>query len=585
VSLPRALHGIAQVTWSYSYTPEIWPALVTFALMVYLGQYSWRRRYIPGARIFAAAFTVCLPWILGVFMEIMAVDGSTKVFWYQFQAPWPMAAAATITCFVLRFAGLDAWLNWRTCILLYFVPVINLLAVATNPLHHLIWTGFENAPHVVPLYGQLYWPLNSYVYVLGLVNLAVLGGLAFRSPGHRWPVAIIVSGQILGRVGYALDKIDTGWLGPGESVFLSIGVVGIAYAIAFLGFNVIDPVTAARTSVLRQMREGMLVVDRGCRVLDANPMAASILGTPASRLRGRHLAEFVPIDPGVLQGDDDQLTDPAEIALGPVDAPKVYEVNQTPLKDRQGNVIGKLLLLHDITEHRQEQARALEQQEVISTLRERERLARELHDGIGQTFGYVGLQTQAALQWVRSGNIDKAGTILGRLADVTREAHTDVRESILGLRAESLEGWSFTQALGTYLDKYQTHYGIRTQLAISDGIGDDAFEPAAGVHLLRVIQEALSNSRKHGSAANVNVAIGMNRTHALVTVADDGAGFDSNEIGTAGNGHFGLAFMRERMQQIGGSMEIESRPGAGTVLTLHVPTRDSGRISRESSPG
>jgi len=573
------------VTWSYSYTPEIWPALVTFALLVYLGQYSWRRRQIPGARIFAAAFAVCLPWILGVFMEIVAVESSAQVFWYQFQAIWPTPAAATITCFVLRFAGLDSWLNWRTCALLFLVPALNALTMATNPLHHLMWTGFETTPHVVPLHGPLYWPLNSYVYLLGLINLAVLGWLAYRSPAHRWPVAIIVAGQILGRVGYALDKTDTGWFGPGESVFFSIGVVGIAYAIAFLGFNVIDPITAARSAVLQQMREGMLVLDPRSRVLDANPTAASILGTPASELRGRPLSGLLPLDSGLRYVTSDKATVPPEVALGPAEPPRVYEVNRTPLRDRRGDVIGQLLLLHDVTEHRQAQARVLEQQEVVATLRERERLARELHDGIGQTFGYVGLQTQAALQWVRSGNMDKAGTILGRLADVTREAHTDVRESILGLRAETLEGWSFTQALGAYLDKYQGHYGIRTQLAISDGIGDGAFEPAAGVHLMRVIQEALSNSRKHGSAANVSISIGMNRTQALVTVSDDGAGFDSNEIGTVGNGHFGLAFMRERMQQIGGSMDIESRPGAGTMLTLHVPTSHSWRNGRESSPG
>ena len=573
------------MTWSYSYTPEIWPALVTFALLVYLGQYSWRRRYIPGARIFATAFAVCLPWILGVFMEIVAVESSAQIFWYQFQAIWPTLAAATITCFILRFAGLDSWLNFRTCALLFLVPVLNALTIATNPLHHLLWTGFETTPHIVPLPGPLYWPLNSYVYLLGLINLTVLGWLAYRSPAHRWPVAIIVAGQLLGRVGYALDKMDTGWFGPGESVFFSIGVVGIAYAVAFLGFNVIDPVAAARIYVLQQMREGVLVLDLNSRVLDANPMAASILGTPATQLRGRTLSGLLPVGSDVLDISDDRGADTTEIALGPADSPRVYEVNRTPLRDRQGDVIGQLLLLHDVTEHRQTQARVLEQQEVVATLRERERLARELHDGIGQTFGYVGLQTQAALQWVRSGNMDKAGTILGRLADVTREAHTDVRESILGLRAESLEGWSFTHALDAYLDKYQSHYGIRTQLAISDGIGDGAFEPVAGVHLLRVIQEALSNSRKHGSAANVNVSIGMNRTQALVTVSDDGAGFDSNEIGTVGKGHFGLAFMRERMQQIGGSMDIESRPGAGTMLTLHVPISDSWRNGRESSPG
>jgi PAS domain S-box-containing protein len=564
------------VTSSYSYTPEIWPAIVTLGLMVYLGQYSWHRRYIRGARLFAVACAVCSPWILGVIMEISAVAVSAQVFWYQFQAVWPIAAAATITCFLLRFAGLDAWLNVRSCTLLFLVPVLNALTIATNPVHHLIWTGFETTTHVVPLHGPLYWFFNSYVYVLGLINLGVLGWLALRSPAHRWPVAIILAGQILGRVGYTLDKMDTGWLGPGETAFFTVGLVAITYAIAFLRFDMIDPVSAARTSVLEQMREGMFVLDRENRILDMNPMAAAILGMPAASLRGRSLAGLLPVDSGLQEASDDMGKAPVEIVLGAADSPRVYEVNRTLLKDKHDDVIGQLLLLHDVTAHRQVQARIAEQQEVMATLREREHLARELHDGIGQTFGYVSLQTQAALQWMRNGNMEKAESILGRLAAVAREAHADVRESILGLKTDSPQGWSFIATLKSYLEKYQANYGIRTGLSISDGVGEETFDPAAGVHLLRVVQEALSNARRHGGATSLEVRLGMNRTHANITITDDGAGFDNTGFGDAIDGHFGLSFMRERMQQIGGSIEIDSKPGAGTMLTLGVPAGNHG---------
>jgi PAS domain S-box-containing protein len=571
--------------WSYSYRPEIWPAIVTLALMVYLGQYSWRRRHIPGARLFAAACAVCAPWIFGVVMEISATAIPTQVFWYQFQAVWPMAAAATITCFILRFAGLDSWLNLRTCALLFLVPVLNALTIATNPFHHLMWTGFETTAHVVPLPGGLYWLLNSYVYLLGLINLSVLVWLAVRSPGHRWPVAIIVCGQVLGRIGYALDKMDTGWFGPGESAFFTVGIVATSYAIAFLGFHMIDPVTAARTSVLEQMREGMFVLDSNNRILDVNPMAASILGVPADSLLGRSFSQILPLDSGAPEDSDGARTGQTEIILGDPNSPRVYDVNRTPLRDRNGDLLGQLLLLHDTTEHRQAQSRILEQQEVVATLRERERLARELHDGIGQTLGYVGLQAQAALKWVRGGNMDKAESLLGRLTDVAHEAHADVRESILNLKADSLQGWSFIPTLRTYLDKYQANYGIRTRLAISDGVAEDAFEPAAGVQLMRVVQEALSNSRRHGGASNVEVTVGINGSQAHVIITDDGRGFDGSGLGGADGSHFGLTFMRERMQQIGGSMAIDSTPGAGTVLKLDVPGHDYGRKNGAGSAG
>lgn len=573
------------MTSSYSYTPEIWPAMVTLALLVYLGQYSWRRRHIRGARLFAAACVMCSPWILGVIMEILAVSVSAQVFWHQFQAAWLPAVGATITCFILRFARLDGWLNLRNCTLLFLVPALNALAIATNSSHHLIWTGFETTTHVVPLHGPLYWFFNSYVYLLGLINLVVLLWLALHSRAHRWPVAIILAGQVLGRVGYTLDKMDTGWFGPGETAFFTVGLVATSYAIAFLGFHMIDPVSAARTSVLEQMREGMFVLDREYRILDVNPMAAAILGRPAASLLGRSLAGLLPVDAGLQEGSVDRGADPLEIVLGASDSARVYEVNQTPLKDQRDDVIGQLLLLHDITAHRQARARIAEQQEVMATLRERERLARELHDGIGQTFGYVGLQAQAALQWMRNGNMEKAESILGRLAGVAREAHADVRESILGLKTDSPQGWSFIATLKSYLEKYQANYGIRTELAIADGVGEETFDPAAGVHLLRVVQEALSNARRHGGATSLAVRLGMNRTHAHITITDDGAGFDSTSFGNTKDGHFGLSFMRERMQQIGGSMEIDSKPGAGTVLTLGLPAGNHGRATGARAAG
>ena len=573
------------MSWSYAYRPEIWPALMTLALGIYLGQYSWRRRHVAGATPFAIGCVLGGIWALGVVLEISAVSFPSQVFWNKFQAVWLLPMAATITCFILQFAGLHRWLNLRTYTLLFLIPVLHAVAIATNSLHHFVWTGFEISGHLVPLHGRLFWFFNGYVYLLGLVNLAILVWLAVRSPRHRWPVGIIVGGQILGRVGFTLDKMDTGWFGPGESALFTVGLVATAYAIAFLGFHVIDPVTAARSSVLQQMREGMFVLDLQGRILDVNPMGAAIVGIPEARLRSQPASEVLPLDPGMQGGSDDTGTNDREITLGNPGPARHYDVNVTPLSDRNGELIGQLLLLHDVTEQKQTQARVLDQQEVVATLRERERLARELHDGIGQVLGYVGMQAETALQWVRKGDSERAGSALGRLGDVAREAHSDVRESILSLKVDPVQGWSFLQNLERYLEKFQANYGIRTELSIADRVGDGSVEAAAGVQLLRVVQEALSNSRKHGGATNVRVTVDRNGSRARITIADDGHGFDGSRLEGGDVSHFGLTFMRERVQQIGGSMAIDSNPGAGTMLTLDVPTRDHGRKTGESPSG
>jgi signal transduction histidine kinase len=100
--------------------------------------------------------------------------------------------------------------------------------------------------------------------------------------------------------------------------------------------------------------------------------------------------------------------------------------------------------------------------------------------------------------------------------------------------------------------------------------------------MLRVIQEALTNARKHGGAHRVRVTLEQEKGEAVIVVEDDGAGFDPNgfDAGKLATGHaddhYGLAFMADRMAEIGGRLTIESEPGAGTRVVLHAPIRSSG---------
>jgi signal transduction histidine kinase len=561
--------GNSPMSCSYSYNPEIWPALITLATAVYLGSYLWSRRHIPAAKPFIIACFLAGLWSLGVILQLSAVHFSTKVFWVEFTAIWQLPVGGLMACFVLQYSGLGRWLNLRTYALLFIVPLLSVLVIVTNDSHHLMWTGFRMERHVVSTPGRLYWAFHSYVYLLGIVNFAALIRLAIRSPGHRLPVAIIMSGQILGRVGYAIDKL--GWIGPGESAFFTMGVVAVAYAVAFLRFHVIDPVAAARTVALQQMSEGFFVLDLRGRIADVNPVGAAISGIPEKSLRQKLLKEVMPLHADILEELESRGTGKTEITLEKGDSARQYMLTWTALKGRRGEEIGRLILLHDVTEQRRAQARILEQRSVVATLQERERLARELHDGIGQTLGYVSVQAQSALKWLQDGNSEKTESLLARLVEVAKDAHADVRGSILSLKTGSGREWSFIPALKEYMDKFQAHYGIRTELTFACGIDEDTFDPAAGVQLLRAIQEALTNARKHSGASTLRVCVERVGAMAQISITDNGNGFDTTRLEHWDDGHFGLVFMRERMAQIGGSLKIESAPGGGTALRLDAP--------------
>jgi signal transduction histidine kinase len=281
----------------------------------------------------------------------------------------------------------------------------------------------------------------------------------------------------------------------------------------------------------------------------------------------------MPIDAGLITQLENQETGSREIILGKDNSARHYNLNLTKLRGRHDEVIGLLLLLHDVTEQKRAQAQLLEQQRVVATLQEREHLARELHDGIGQVLGYVSMQVQTALKWVRDGNKEKAESIMRRIVDVSKDAHAEVRESILSLRAGSDQNRSLIPTLKKYIDRFQVNHGIRTELSISDGIEENTFDSAVEVQLLRIIQEAMTNCRKHSGAHCLKIGVEIDGSKASITINDDGNGFNADQFEHGDSGHFGLVFMRERIEQIGGSLKIDSIPGSGTILRLDVPIR------------
>jgi signal transduction histidine kinase len=245
----------------------------------------------------------------------------------------------------------------------------------------------------------------------------------------------------------------------------------------------------------------------------------------------------------------------------------------SPINDPLGNLLGHLLLFHDVTEQKRTQSQLMEQQRVLATMQERERLARELHDSAGQVLGYVSMQAQAIRKHVRDGNLDAADAQLGRLAEEASAAHVDIRESILSLKAGGGSSLSFLTALRKYINTYGEHYGVQAELAIPEDMNDAMISPDMSAQLMRVIGEALSNARKHSRADHVRIALNCDDGALRIVIADDGRGFEPSQAADGGT-HYGLLFMRERMTQIGGGLEIDSCPGEGTSVSLRVPIRD-----------
>ncbi len=208
-----------------------------------------------------------------------------------------------------------------------------------------------------------------------------------------------------------------------------------------------------------------------------------------------------------------------------------------------------------------------------AVLAERERIAREMHDSLAQVLGATHLRLRS-LELAPAVEADPV--VVGEISDLAQtchEAYLDVREAILGLRDSSKTERGLEGTLASYLEKYARQSGVSCRLdnRLDRGL---SLSPRCEVHIIRVIQEALTNVRKHAGASEVVVTVDEEGSLTRFVVEDDGAGFDMRS--QEGDG-FGLFTMRDRMALLHGSLTVDSVPGRGTRVIASVPERSVPR--------
>lgn len=222
----------------------------------------------------------------------------------------------------------------------------------------------------------------------------------------------------------------------------------------------------------------------------------------------------------------------------------------------------------------QEAARELhERLRQLAVAEERLRIAREMHDGLVQVLSYVNTKAQAVREFLRAGRSEDAIRQLDQLAAAAREVYGDVRESIIGLRSAAVPGRPLADALRHYAASWEAQHGIPCQVETDAEarLGEVRLSDNTELQIQRIVQEALTNVRKHARARRVEVALARTAGGIAVTVRDDGVGFHPERLGRAELPRFGLATLRERAESIGGTLRLDSAPGEGTRVTVEVP--------------
>ena len=196
---------------------------------------------------------------------------------------------------------------------------------------------------------------------------------------------------------------------------------------------------------------------------------------------------------------------------------------------------------------------------------ERQRIARELHDGLGPALASLNIRLLTVRKLLERESHPVAGEI-GELAEQVQASIRDIRRLIHDLRPVALDELGLVPALREHLAHCQQEHDLAIEFVADDG---ERLSAAVESALFRIVQEAVNNVLRHAQARHLSVTLTRDEDQVTLRVADDGQGFDI-QVPRSGR-HVGLWSMRERVDQLGGRFEVHSEPGQGTTVTTVVP--------------
>ena len=202
-------------------------------------------------------------------------------------------------------------------------------------------------------------------------------------------------------------------------------------------------------------------------------------------------------------------------------------------------------------------------------LKERMRLAREVHDTLTQAFVGISSQLDAVETCMPESDARHARVYLDLARRMAQHSLTEARRSVMDLRSSVLEGQNLGAALQSGMRIWTAGSGV--EIAVDVTGSENSLPQEVEQHVLRIAQEAVTNALKHAGASRIRVKLHMEERKLCLDIQDDGHGFEPDGVFSSLGGHFGLLGMRERAERLGGEMRLVSHPGQGTEVEVKVP--------------
>ena len=598
---------------SFQYTPYVYPLAIAALLSVLLAFYLWEHRKTSGAKAAAVLWLALFIWSAGHCLEILGVELLTKLFWEKIQYFGLVVLPVALLVFSLEFSGRKSWITSSKLIALLVVPVTTLLLALTNDWHRLLWSDWYlesvrgiSVLHLEP--GLAFWVSSIYNYILLAVSTVLIIRASIRHPKtYQGQTLSMLVGIIAPWLGYAISNFGLFQL-PIDLTPIAFALTGLAIAWNIYNYQLQNIAPIAFETVIDSMNDALFILDMENKIVDVNPAGRRTLQRSDDEIIGRDAGE-VFIDYGdLINLYQHAINIREEIALENNSQNHYYELSISPLTDHQDKILGRAIVLHDISDRkRAENAMLMARDQALEASRAKShflaRVGHELRTPLGVIRGYADLLQEPAYGELSELQVKAVAEIIDstqRVSDMVSELLDEAR---LAAGAVQLEIKPFTPAL--ILKDVQEKLSVLAQqkgLALTTDLDPNMPTQLVGdpKRINQMVTNLASNSIKFTKEGEVCIRFYQrSKKQWAMEVKDTGPGIpkearenifepfrqaDNSIAKKYGGTGLGLSIVKHLTDMMDGKITVKSKVGEGSTFTITLPIetaveKRNGRIS------
>ncbi len=556
------------------YTPIIWPHLLAAFFCVAVAMYARRFPEVPAQKPFIALMFSSAAWAIIYGVSFLTDHFGARVFLSLIMYIPTRLIPIFCLLLVLEYGGKERWITRRNLVLLFILPVVGMVASLTSPWHTLFRYDFkfeQVGSFLLLRYkgGIIYWISSIYTDLLLLVVIGLYIPLFLKSSGlHRRNTLLLFVGTLIPTI---FDIIFIAGRSPIKGLSFApsmLVITGACYVIALLRYRLFGVGQVARSTVVDNIRDLVVVFDTRNHIVDFNAAAAIVFGLDRKRSIGEHPESLGERRAAFFRRYLDGASYAAEVRLPAADGTeRDYDLSVSSMRDAHERVVGRLFLLHDIGELKAAESK------VKSLLEEKELLLHEVHHRIKNN-----MSTMSSILSLHADAVSDPSAKAALLDARSRMQSMMVLYSKLYL-APAAGALNVELYLSPLIDKIVANFENASAVRVEKRFDEFDLDARTLFSLGIIVNELLTNAMKHAFVGRPGGAISFSAVKSgaevSIEVADDGIGLPEAAAVRESSG-FGLGLVRVLLTQLAGTISIDRSAGTRFRITFTPPACRSG---------